>query len=268
MKTKYEITNAKLHLAKGNNKIGKGIWAFATVPGNEVHKPTLATGEVLSNVTGTCSKYCDGCAKNGACYAWRDFMLHHNVCVEAWSENTLLLRSGKLFTELDKFITEANKKYLETGDKKYHKVATFRINTSGEIENLEQFNNWNELAKKHPEVTFGIYTKNYDVVKEFLKTNENTADNFVVNISQWHHVADDFLKENLGKFNVFEYDDSNKKDNNLTVDDIKRLANETHCPAVKADGHHAMTKDGKPITCDMCRRCYRKTGELTAVYAH
>ncbi len=266
--SKYEIKEAKLHLAKGNNKIGKGIWAFATVPGNETHKPTLKTGEVLSNISGTCSKYCDGCAKNGACYAWRDFMLHHNVCVEAWSENTLLLRSGKLFEELDTFITRANKKYLETNNEKYHKVATFRINTSGEIETLEQFNGWNELAKKHPEVIFGIYTKNYDVVKEFLKTNNNTADNFVVNISQWHGVADNFLKENAGKFNVFEYDDSNKKDNTLSETGIERLAKTIHCPAVKKDGHHAMTKDGKLITCDMCRRCYRKTGETTAVFAH
>ena len=266
--SKYEIKNARLHLSKGNNKIGKGIWSFATVPGNAEHRPTLATGEVLSNIAGTCSKYCEGCAKNGACYAWRDFMLHHNVCVEAWSENTLLLRSGKLFEELDDFITRANERYLKTNNEKYHKIATFRINTSGEIENLQQFIGWNELAKKHPEVVFGIYTKNYDVVKEFLRTNDNTADNFVVNISQWHHVADDFLKENQGKFNVFEYDDSNRKNHDLLQEDIERLFSTKHCPAVKPDGHHAKTKDGKSITCDMCRRCYTKTGTTTAVYAH
>jgi len=266
--SKYEIRNARLHLSKGNNKIGKGIWAFATVPGNEEHRPTLKTGEVLSNVVGTCSKYCEGCAKNGACYAWRDFMLHHNVCVEAWSENTLLLRSGKLYDEIDEFITKANAKYLKTGDEKYHKIATFRINTSGEIENVFQLIGWNELAKKHPEVTFGIYTKNYDALETFLQRYGDAADNFVINVSQWHGVADDFLKKYAGKFNVFEYDDSNRKDNNLLEADIKRLFSEVHCPAVKKDGHHAKTKDGKPITCDMCRRCYTKTGKLTAVYAH
>lgn len=180
----------------------------------------------------------------------------------------MLLRSGKAFDEIDKFITEANKKYLKTNDERYHKVATFRINTSGEIENLDQFNGWNELAKKHPEVNFGIYTKNFDVVKEFLETNENTADNFVVNISQWHHVADEFLEKHQGKFNIFEYDDTNRTGNELSEEDIERLKNERHCPAVTPDGHHAFTKDGEPITCDMCKRCYRKTGEITAVYAH
>ena len=50
--------------------------------------------------------------------------------------------------------------------------------------------------------------------------------------------------------------------------EIERLKHVTHCPAVKADGHHAKTPDGRPITCDMCKRCYRKTGQRTAVYAH
>ena len=54
----------------------------------------------------------------------------------------------------------------------------------------------------------------------------------------------------------------------LLEEDIKLLAQLAHCPAVKKDGHHAMTNDGKPITCDICRRCYRKTGAITAVYAH
>lgn len=262
MTTKYEITEAKLHLAKGNNKIGKGIWAFATVPGNEEHRPTLSDGTVLSNVVGTCSKYCDGCAKNGACYAWRDYMLHHNVTVQSWSENTNLLRSGRLFEEIDKFITEKNKNPEKL------KVETFRINTSGEIESLEQFVGWNNLALKHPEVTFGIYTKNYDVVEAFLLTHENTAPNFVVNISQWNHVADQFLSKHAGKFNVFEYDESNKKTTTLTEADQERLSKLTHCPAVMQNGRHRLLEDGTPVTCDMCRKCYTKTGKTTAVYSH
>lgn len=262
MNTKYEITEAKLHLSKGNSKIGKGIWAFATVPGNEVHKPTLATGEVLSNVSGTCSKYCEGCAKNGACYAWRDFMLHHNVNVKAWSENTNLLRSGRLFEELDKFISIKNRNPEKLG------VVTFRINTSGEIENLEQFEGWNNLALKHPEVTFGVYTKAYDVVEQFLEKYENTAPNFVVNISQWNHVADNFLAKHAGKFNVFEYDGSNKKQHEVSEADCERLAKLVHCPAVMKNGRHKLLADGTPVTCDMCRKCYTKTGKTTAVYSH
>lgn len=279
-KVLYEIKEeeAKLHLSQGNNKIGKTIWSFATLPGNEEHIPTVKVKDSsgkptnesirLTSIPGTCSKYCDNCARDGACYAWRDLKLHNNVCAQAWAENTLLLRSGKVFDMLSEFINDKNAKFLETKDEKQLKVKTVRINTSGEIENLEQFEAWNKLALSHPEVTFGVYTKNFDDLDKFIQKHGDTAPNFVVNVSQWKHVADEFLAKYPKKFNVFEYDDSNKKDNDLSEEDKIRLAATVHCPAVNAQGHHVLDKDGKPITCDRCGRCYRKTGKVTAVHSH
>lgn len=268
MNVKYSINTSKLHLSKGNRKIGNTIWSFATVPGNSKHRPVVKDGTILSNVSGTCSKYCDGCARNGGCYAWRDFMLHHNVTVKAWSENTNLLRENKAFDEIDRFITKENMRYYTTHDKKFLKVKTFRINTSGEIENLYQFEGWNKLAIKHPEVVFSVYTKAYDVVEEFLNKYDDTAPNFVVNISQWNHVADKFLSKHIDKFNVFEYDGSNKKHHNISKEDCERLSKIKHCPAVLKNGHHRKNKDGSLVTCDQCRRCYKKTKQVTAVYSH
>lgn len=257
MEFKYQITEAALHITKGNNKIGKGIYTFSTLPGNKNHMLSL-NGERLTNVVGTCGKHCENC--HSVCYAFRSAKLHHNVCVKAWGENTLLLYAGKLKDEVDKFITAKNK----------HKVCvkTFRIHVSGEIRNEKDIELWNELAKLHPETTFSTYTKNYDAVDKFMQKYGDTEPNFVINISQWHGVADKFLKKYPGKFNVFTYNDSNIKNNGLSEKEIERLNALPKCPAVTKEGKHAKDKNGNPILCDHCMRCYRKTGKETAVWAH
>jgi hypothetical protein len=265
MKPLYVIKQeeAKLHISKGNSKIGKGIWSFATLPGNAEHLIYIGKKVLLTDIPGTCSKHCDGCAKDGACYAWRDAKLHHNVTVRAWGENTLLLRNepDRLFAEIDEFITGKNSKYFKTGDERYHAVKTWRWNVSGEVENVDQLKRMNDLARKHPEVAFGIYTKNYEALEELIKAEE-IAKNFVINVSEWHGVAAEFLARHPGEFNVFEYDDSNR-------DTTRQPVKAVHCPAVDKSGHHVKMPDGlNPITCDHCGRCYRKTGERTAVWAH
>lgn len=264
---------ATLHVSKGNRKIGKGIWAFSTLPGNQDHLLYVKGLGLLTSVPGTCSKYCEGCAKDGACYAWRDAKLHHNVTIKAWGENTVLLREDidGLFNQIDEFITKKNAKYNDTKDEKYLRVRVWRWHVSGEIESLKQLEKMNELAVKHPEVNFGVYTKNFDVLDEFLTNSAdgNFADNFIVNVSQWHGVADEFLAKWPGRFNVFEYDDSNLKGCELSDEDKARLKKVAHCPAVAPDGTHRKDKDGNPITCDHCNRCYTKRpGQLTAVHAH
>ena len=292
---KYTIDpgQARLHVSKGNSKIGDGIWSFSTLPGNSEHMLTLKDGTLLTDVPGTCSKYCDGCAKDGACYAWRDAKLHSNATIPAWGENTVLLRDGRLWDQLETFLTLKNAKAIKllgswkkpkTDDlglievcaketlrqaMELAKVKTFRIHVSGELENADQLRRWNALALKHPEIRFGIYTKNFDALGEFLDGGTDFAPNLCVNVSEWHGVAKPFLsKYGWAKLNVFEYDDSLRKDSGLDDAEKARLANANHCPAVGEDGRHRKTPAGEPITCDMCGRCYRKTGERTAVYAH
>ncbi|MBQ1789869.1 MAG: hypothetical protein II008_06825 [Oscillospiraceae bacterium] len=277
----YKINpdHASLHVSKGNSKIGKGIWSFSTLPGNEDHLLVTSTHGLLTNIPGTCSKYCDGCF-NGGCYAVRDAKLHHNATIPAWAENTLLLRSGRLWEEVDTFLTLKNGKALkylrgtpyDASDdaaelEQYLAVARglavvkyFRIHVSGELENAEQLRRWNQIARQHPETTFGIYTKNYDALAEFLDDEpEGFANNLVVNVSEWHGVAKPFLEKYAwAKLNVFVYDDHVEPD----------VAKLPHCPAVTKEGHHTILPDGSPMTCDRCGRCYRKTGERTAVHAH
>lgn len=270
METKYilKLEEATLHLSCGNSKLGK-IVNFSTIPGNETHRPILKmrdenykeTGEQkwLTNVIGTCSKYCDNCAKSGACYAWHSLCFHHNKNAKPWGDNTLLLRSGKVFDLIDEELSN-NPRFADT--------KLFRINNSGELENLEQLVAWNTLASKHPDIKFAIYTKNYDVLDEFVNKYSDTVNNLVINVSQWNHVADDFLNRHPNQFNVFEYDGTYKKHEDHLQEDIERLFKTKHCPAVLKNGTHAKTKEGITITCTMCGRCYRKTKETTAVYAH
>lgn len=268
-KYKSTLENAKLHLSKGNSKLGKGIYAFGTLPGNADHMMTIkATGELLTDIPGTCSKYCDNCARDGCCYAWRDCKLHHNVVITAMADNTLLLRSGKVFDMIHDFISVKNAKFKETKDPEDIAVRMFRINTSGEIETVGELLRWNELAYKHPEVQFGIYTKNYDALEEFLRVG-CFADNFCVNVSQWNHVADAFLARHPDELNVFEYDDTNNRSCTWSEEDRERIAKMVYCPAVTESGHHATAANGEPITCDMCGRCYGKRGICkTAVWSH
>jgi len=284
---------ATLHISKGNGKIGNGIWSFSTLPGNAEHTPMIG-GNPLTNITGTCSKYCENCARDGACYAWRDAKLHHNVVAKAWGDNTVLLRNGKLWSLLDEFLWQKNRKSKKILDKWLAEFDTqpdeiwpstltdmkhaavvkmFRIHVSGEIEDLHELKQWDALARRHPETTFALYTKNYDALGEYLDhTKGITPPNLVINVSEWHGVAAEFLRKYTAKypgaFNVFEYDDHNKRTCDLPAKEVLRLEKLTHCPAVDRNGHHVKTPAGKPLTCDKCRKCYMKTGAWTAVWSH
>ena len=277
MEPKYNIDpeKASLHISKGNSKIGKEIYSFSTLPGNAEHMLYLKDGTLLTDVPGTCSRFCEGCAKDGACYAWRDAKLHHNATIPAWAENTILLRSGRLWDELETYLTLKNgkaEKYLDevhrcgldpdlalSNARALAVIKIFRIHVSGELESASQLRRWNLLALAHPEIQFGIYTKNFDALAEFLDAGSDFAPNLVVNVSEWHGVAKPFLEKYAwAKLNVFVYDDH-------TEESVERLP---HCPAVDAKGHHAKRPDGTPIQCSQCLRCYRKTGQRTAVHAH
>lgn len=250
----YDIKEAKLHISKGNSKLGDGVYNFSTLPGNAEHLLKLKSGEILTNIPGTCSENCKNCFSNG-CYAVRSVLQYHNAVLPPWAENTLLLRSGRFFDELEKYIDKENSRR--------QKIKIFRINCSGEIESVDELFGWNKIAKRYPEIQFSIYTKNYSDLELFFNKENTTADNFVINVSQWSHCADDFLKKYRDRVNVFTYDDSNSRGNHLTEEDKKYLAGLTHCPAVLPNG-----KRNSNVVCIKCQRCYKKTGKETAVYAH
>lgn len=289
---KLTLEGATLHLSKGNSKIGKGIWSFSTIPGNAEHRLTTSTKGLLTDIPGTCSKHCETCFDHG-CYAVSSAMRYHNTCVPAWGENTLLLRSGKVWDELETFLTLKNGKaerflkaahgsQMDPGEalataRKLATIKTFRINVSGEIESADQLRRWAFLAQAHSYIRFCLYTKNFEALEEYLDWLEENhmklPENFAIQISQWHHCADEFIAKNAERWNlgIFEYDDSFAKGCDMTEEDKARLAKIPHCPGIDKKGHHRKMADGSDFTCDKCQgkmSCYNQNYRHIAVYAH
>lgn len=275
---------AHLHVSQGNSKIGRMIWSFSTLPGNEEHMLITAEKGLLTDVPGTCSRFCESCFGHG-CYAVRDAKLRNRTVIPAWGENTVLLRSGEVWDQLatfitlkngkaEKFLDEAHKAGMDPDEalKKAAELAVikvFRINVSGEIQNVHELRRWNLLALAHPYIRFGLYTKNFDALAEFLDDGVDFADNLTVNVSQWAHCADEFLaKYSWAKLNVFEYCPTNKRNHGLPPEEVERLEALPKCPAVTRAGHHAKKADGTDLTCSDCENCYRKTGRHIAVWSH
>ena len=268
----FNIKDAKINISTGNTKIGK-MMNWSTLPGN-VDNKLIAKGRLLTEITGTCSHNCTGCFKN--CYARRSILQHHNSVCAPWAYNTLMMRDDldHCFELIDAEIHRLNKEYYETEDYSQLNFEFFRINVSGELTSLEELEHWNDLARIHPEIRFGLYTKNAEVVIPFFMKHKQTEKNLCINISEWHGIMKDTIDKlhAMGAiFNVFEYDDSNMASSELTDEEKARLSKMVHCPAVgaTADNKHPINpKTGETWHCHECKGCYTKTGTHRCVYAH
>ena len=263
--------SSRITLSTGNSKIGRMI-NWSTLPGDADHL-LVAKGKLITSVPGTCTSKCEGCFKN--CYARRSILQHHNSVTKSWTINTLMVRyrPDECFKQIHEEICKLNKKFYETGDKKDLKYEFFRINVSGEVDSFEELDRWNTLATRHPELKFGIYSKNSEVLLEFFRRGQSAA-NFCINVSEWHGT----MKETIDKlhamgaiFNVFEYDDSNLVSCDLPEEEKARLKSLSHCQAVgptKENRHPINPKTGDTWHCEECKGCYTKTGIHRCVYSH
>ena len=225
----------KISLVNGNNKVGKGVWCFNTLPGD---KPlATSTKGQLTNIKGTCSGCCDGC--EGACYAVRDGKLHHNACIPAWGKNTLIARHNieDMFEQLKNGLIK-------------NKAKVLRWHSAGEIENYTYLLHMVKLAVDMPQTQFYCYTKRFDLITQYLNEFKKLPKNLVVNISVWH---DNDKGYDFGNLNKFVYDDG-------TDPKVKKMR---HCPAVDKNGHST------GIKCSQCGWCFKGNyGRITAVYSH
>lgn len=229
---KYELfLNGEnhLHISGGNAKLGRGVYNISLLPSD---KPlALKNGTQLTNISGTCGGCCDNC--KGSCYAVKQATFHHNSCIKAWGENTLLARH-----KLTQFKEELQTFFDE------NIVGAFRWHTSGEIPSRDYLDMMIETALNNPLIQFYVYTKRYEWIEEKADIIPN---NLHVTVSIWHNNY-----KNPCGFHEFIYDDG-----------TENLENVFHCPAVDKDGHET------GVTCAKCKRCMvAKKGEKTAVYAH
>ena len=234
----YEIkydTSMKISLAKGNSKLGKGVYAFNTLPGD---KPlsTKDKGQ-LTNVYGTCGGCCDGCEK--FCYAVNDARRFHNTCIPSLGKNTVIMRNN-----LDNGFKQLRQEIVAK------KVKVLRWHSSGEIMSYDYLLRMVDIARDFPDMKCYVYTKRFAWVEQYLKENGMFPDNFICNISEWKGNTDGYSLDGL---NRFVYDDGTDP----------KLEKVCHCPAVKKDGTRTN------VTCDICQRCFKgNKGLITAVYDH
>ena len=225
----------QISLVKGNSKLGKGVYVFNLLPGDE---PISSKDKgQLTNVTGTCGGCCSECKMN--CYAIRDTRRYHNTCIPSLAKNTLIMRHN-----LSGMFEQVKQALID------NKVKILRWHSSGEIESYDYLLKMVQLARDLPEIKFYFYTKRFAFIERFLDEHNAFPVNLICNISEWNGNTDGFRLNGLDKF---VYDDGTDPD----------LARVTHCPAVSKDGK----KTG--IHCDQCRRCFSvNDGKITAVYAH
>lgn len=225
----------RISLVKGNSKLGKGVFAYNLLPGDQPLS-TKDKGQ-LTNVRGTCSGCCDGCEKY--CYAVKDARRYHNTCIPSLGKNTVIMQNNMEdgFAQIkDELLTK--------------KAKVLRWHSSGEIISYDYLLHMVKMAVELPDVKFYFYTKRFEFMERYLNECGCLPENLICNISEWNGNTDGYHLEGLNKF---VYDDG-------TDPDIARFV---HCPAVDKNGH----KTG--VTCDQCKRCFSKNdGRITAVYNH
>ena len=128
-------------LVDGNEKIGKGVWHFSTLPGTSVFHIQLDSINSF-NVAGTCVCDCPGCYAKSGNY-------NYSSVIKALGIRTLLAREYMTFTEkaINAQIQAENIKFI-------------RIHASGDFFNMEYVEMWKRIAAANPNVTMWTYTKN------------------------------------------------------------------------------------------------------------
>ena len=221
----------KVRLNGGNIKLGNML-SFSKLYGDMPHY-IARLGMV---VTGTCCGHCDSCRKD--CYVRKSY--RYGSVMYRHAVNTLAFREDirAAFQTIDNQLS-----------RKRVPAAIVRINQSGELETTEEFKLWCEIATKHSNTQFYLYSKAYEIIIPALQAGI-VPDNFTVLISLWHDVgmAEYAKVAHLPNVKVFAYDD-----NDYSYDD-NGLHIGTYCRAYDDNG-----KLDHNITCDKCRKCFDRS---------
>ena len=120
---------------------------------------------------------CPNCSKCVSyCYDIKAVMQYKNV-LDARAKNTALF-----LTHSEKYFQQIRNELSKRKTNKY-----FRWHVSGDIMNIEYFDNMVKIARDFPDFRFWTYTKSYWIVNEWCKQNgkENVPDNLSVMFSYW-----------------------------------------------------------------------------------
>lgn len=219
----------------GNIKLGN-TWNFSTVYGDSLKSVTFNGKKYES--TGTCGGHCSGCKND--CYVKKSY--RYPSVVFSHIRNTIAIRTNPdaAFHDLDAAIENAKTK-----------PEIIRVNQSGELENVYIFRKWCELAAKHPDITFWLYTKAYEIVINDLLAG-TVPENMTILFSIWHKYGSSEFKKVMHLKNVkaFVYDDNY----NYKADGIQI---QTYCKAYTMQAGKMSLNHN--ITCDKCKKCFNRS---------
>ena len=126
-------------LIDGNEKIGKGVWHFSTLPTNETF--TVSINGVDYELKGTCPCHCVGCYATSGNYTFPSV------------KNALGIRTWLVYNDLD-FVNRAIRAQI-----KINNIQFLRIHASGDFVSREYVNMWIDICKDNPSCHFWTYTK-------------------------------------------------------------------------------------------------------------
>lgn len=232
---------AQFHPTLANDKLGgkkQKIMAVSYVPGKDLI--FLQNGTLVSDCVGTCKNVdCSQCGQRGVCYAI-DSYTQYPAVTKNRVENTMQLREN---------IDQHFEDIYNTAVK--NKVEIIRYTESGEIEDYRHFEYLLRLTNRLPEVQVYVYTKNYEVLREYFGKGLELPDNLTILVSVW------------GDQGVAEYNEF-KNHKNIKCFAVKSsIPYDAVCPAYKEDENgkvHRVHNDA--VKCGNCGLC---TGKVPGV---
>lgn len=128
-------------LVNGNDKIGRGVWQYSSLPTNETFRLDV-NGEMVE-CKGTCVCHCEDCYATCGCYNF------HSVKLSLMRKTFL----QRLFPD---FVKRAIMAQMEAD-----KIKLCRIHVAGDfdIENPAYIPMWHDIVEAFPKVLFWTYTK-------------------------------------------------------------------------------------------------------------
>lgn len=218
----------------GNIKLGNnplfGSWSTMKGGDDEIR--------FVKKYGGSCSGTCGDCAKHCSSSCYVNHSYRYGSVIQRHAINTVYMKEdiSKTFQILDEQLAARKKKF-----------EIVRINQSGELTGLDELKHWVELATKHPETKFYVYTKNYSAVQQLVDSQIPVPDSFTILISIWHKQGlDEFNKlKRLPYIKAFVYDDGELY-----------IVPQTYCKAYDEKG-----KLDHNISCDKCKKCFNRNAQ-------
>jgi len=186
------------------------------------------------------------------CYAMKQYE-QYPACKEAWDKNFEIVKNHLDWLERD----------IEEFFKRHKRIKLFRWHVAGDIVNAKHLEIINNIATNHKDVTFWLYTKNIDALKEF---GTNHAPNLTILISAWNAwrideidgEAEEKTDEKGNKVKTYKHDGSSGLHEHYPVayfDDFSHkdlIPDDEHSYVCKC-ANYTLIENEKDLKCKTCK---------------